>query len=410
MRQNAGMNWKIALSSFFALAVGISSAIDVPASNGSSVPVIGIRNALPGGLELQLKEGDEVRVVPWNSLDIGKIRQQLPAVAAAYEKTLKGETAPVNLGSYAAKPTAPGAAPAMPKVNVQGDPKIVQSKQLRSGENFGGGEVILSVPRGIGKPKAVVVVFWGDPSLGAVYGDPENSNFIDFAQQNSLALLGVSMAHKGGEPTYQEVEKGSGQAILDSLTELAGKLGKPELGTAPLIMLGSPRTSGAFAFNFAQWKPERVLAIITGLGENYVAEPSPEGIKIPTLFFTLPSNFLSVDQEPEFGLEKTWAKFRDRSPPWVYAKFPYDTSGVDDFDFFFAQKFIRVALKRRLSGPEMTEFNPKAGAQMGHRKTLEVVAANVENTVDANYTWLPDLEFAKAWVKYSKGEAEEPAK
>lgn len=413
MRQNIRMNWRIALSAFLALVcAGIVSALDVPAANGSNVPVVGIRNATAAGLELQLKEGDEVRVIPWRQLDMAKIRQQLPEVFAAYEKAAQGQNTPVNLGSFAPKTPAPGANPGgNPNMGrdgaLMGTIAVAHVQALRAGENFSGGEAMLAIPNGVGSPKAVMVVTWRDPANGADFANPRSSRLLPFAQENQLAILGVTLQHKGDEPTYQNVEGGSGQAVLDALTALAGKFNKPQLAEAPLIMLGSPRSSGGFAFNFAQWKPERVAVVVTGHGENYVAEPSPEGIKIPTLFFTIPSGAVFADDEPEFGLEKTWLKFRDRNPPWVYAKFPYDLSGADDADFFFAQRFIDLVLRRRLQGGEMTEFNPNAGAQMGNRETFELVAANPENEKDPNFTWLPDLNFANAWVKYSEGETED---
>lgn len=67
---------------------------------------------------------------------------------------------------------------------------------------------------------------------------------------------------------YVDVSKGSGQAMLDALTELSMQSKHPELANAPLLLWGMS-AGGQFNYEFVAWKPERVVAFVVNKGGIY---------------------------------------------------------------------------------------------------------------------------------------------
>ena len=68
------------------------------------------------------------------------------------------------------------------------------------------------------------------------------SYWQDIALRHNLALLGCHLTDKPHEnmfiEEYCKVDKGSGQALLDALADLAGQSGHSELSYAPLAFWG----------------------------------------------------------------------------------------------------------------------------------------------------------------------------
>src|SRR4029079_11492914 len=85
---------------------------------------------------------------------------------------------------------------------------------------------------------------------------------------------------------YVNVSKGSGQALLDVLGKFASRSQHPELANAPLVFWGMS-AGGQFNYEFAAWKPERVIAFVVNKGGiYYTALTSRATREVPAMLFT----------------------------------------------------------------------------------------------------------------------------
>ncbi len=83
--------------------------------------------------------------------------------------------------------------------------------------------------------------------------------------------------------TYQWQRLWSGQQFDQSLAKLAEKSLHPEVATAPIAMWGLS-AGGQFTYNFACWKPERLVAFGISKGGHNFLDASPATLRLPGLF------------------------------------------------------------------------------------------------------------------------------
>ena len=103
----------------------------------------------------------------------------------------------------------------------------------------------------------------------------------DLARKYRLAL--VSCFFEGDN--YANAADGSGGALREALADFARNASHPEVSTAPLLLYGES-AGGQFNYDFAIWKPERLMAFIVNKGGLYNPEsPNPEAYSVPGLFF-----------------------------------------------------------------------------------------------------------------------------
>ena len=158
----------------------------------------------------------------------------------------------------------------------------------KPGANYDKAEFRLWLPDGAGPVRALVVLVPGS--------NAEGRNMVDdpfwqaFAVKHRLGLLGCHLTDKPHDQSfieeYVDVAKGSGQALLDSIAALGAKAGHPEIATAP-VMLWGMSAGGEFDYEFAVWKPDRVIAFIVNKGNIYYTALAPAATRrIPALLFT----------------------------------------------------------------------------------------------------------------------------
>ncbi|MEM7603254.1 MAG: hypothetical protein AAF357_17815, partial [Verrucomicrobiota bacterium] len=81
-------------------SVLIAEPIEIKGSNGRIIPFDGIREAVPQGLWLRVREGGEEVAVTWSKLDLDALESDHPEIHAAYLKSQSGESTLLELGSY----------------------------------------------------------------------------------------------------------------------------------------------------------------------------------------------------------------------------------------------------------------------------------------------------------------------
>jgi dienelactone hydrolase len=135
--------------------------------------------------------------------------------------------------------------------------------------------------------RAVVVLMPG--SNGDARGMVEDPVWQAFAMKHGLALMGGHITDKPHEQNfieeYANVSQGSGDALLRALKAFASRGNHPELGNAPLLLWGMS-AGGQFNYEFAAWKPERVLAFVVNKGGIYYTALVPRASReVPGMLF-----------------------------------------------------------------------------------------------------------------------------
>lgn len=87
---------------FFGGGLQTEDITTIPTSDGRSIEFIGIRNATPEGLEVQVTKDEAIRTIPWEEIDIAGLRKQMPEKAADFDKAVAGdgEIVPIRVGDY----------------------------------------------------------------------------------------------------------------------------------------------------------------------------------------------------------------------------------------------------------------------------------------------------------------------
>ncbi len=139
-----------------------------------------------------------------------------------------------------------------------------------------------------GPPRATVVLVPGSNCDGRELAD--DPAWQAWAAARGLALLGVWLQDPPDSPepwieAYSRAERGSGECLERAVCELAARLGAGDLGGKPLAIVGSS-AGGQFAYEFACWRPARVLAFVAHKGGVYFTHLAPpEARALPGLFF-----------------------------------------------------------------------------------------------------------------------------
>jgi poly(3-hydroxybutyrate) depolymerase len=158
----------------------------------------------------------------------------------------------------------------------------------KPGANYDKAEFRLWLPDGAGPVRALVVLVPGSNGEGRTMVD--DPFWQAFAVEHRLGLVGCHLTDKPHDQSFIEeyvnVAKGSGQALLDSIATLGATAGHAEIATAPLMLWGMS-AGGEFDYEFAVWRPERVIAFVVNKGNIYYTALAPAATRsIPALLFT----------------------------------------------------------------------------------------------------------------------------
>ena len=182
--------------------------------------------------------------------------------------------------ALAALPGKPAAAQSVATSTVLED-------SVPSGVNFDKAQFRLWLPNTQGAVRGVLVLVPGSNGDGRSMA--EDTVWQAFATRNKLAIVGCRFTDKphdqGFIEEYVNVSKGSGQALLDILGRFAKRAHHPELASAPLLFWGMS-AGGQFDYEFAVWKPERVIAFVVNKGGIYYTALTPRATRaVPALLF-----------------------------------------------------------------------------------------------------------------------------
>lgn len=261
------------------------------------------------------------------------------------------------------------------------------------GANFDKAEFRMWLPPSVPKVRAVLVLVPG--SNGDGRPQAEDAFWQAFATKQRLAIVACRFTDKPHEQSFLEdyvkVSDGSGQALLDAVTALAKASNHPEIATAPFLMWGMS-AGGQVDYEFAAWKPERVLAFVVNKGGVYYSALVPRAARsVPALLFV-------GDKDLEFRVNTINGLFavnRRAGALWAYVVEP-DTAHAVGRSRDLGAMFFEDVLTLRLSGDMPSPIADKSGF-IGDLKaiTFQPVAGAAAPTVPT--AWLPTERIAKAW-------------
>jgi poly(3-hydroxybutyrate) depolymerase len=291
------------------------------------------------------------------------------------------------------------AIPALVAVMVCGSAQIARAQAIEDsippGTNFDKAQFRLWYPKDGGKLRAVLVLVPGSNGDGRAMAD--DSTWQAFASRNKLAIVACRFTDKPHEQgfieNYVNVSQGSGQALLDALTHLAARVQHPEIASAPLLFWGMS-AGGEFNYEFAAWKPERVIAFVVNKGGIYYSALTSRATRqVPALLF-IGGKDLDSRVSTITGL---FAVNRRGGALWALAEEPgagHIVGRSRDMSIIFFDDVLPLRLDE--SSGALKPMVETTG-YIGELKTKRTEA--VADTTPTPYltAWLPTARVARAW-------------
>jgi pimeloyl-ACP methyl ester carboxylesterase len=269
----------------------------------------------------------------------------------------------------------------------------------RGGDNFSLAEFRCYVPPNIGTVNGALVLV--PPFNEDGRGMADQDRWREFAKNYGVAL--VACFFEGDEKRdYSNARRGSGQALLRVLRDLADQSGRREIADANFMIWGV--SSGAqFAATMAMEKPDRVVGFVSIFGFNWVPADGPSR-RIPGLFITA--------RDLDAGAaEKTRKHFRDNrslGATWAY----FETGRADQMGEEleqFAQVYLGTSFILRQKpgsrpGSRLESLNPIDCWVAPHADAtlLPVRAVELPRSGQVESSWCPSKFVAEQWIQMKK--------
>jgi len=277
-------------------------------------------------------------------------------------------------------------------VAQSGTPTIDDS--VPPGANFDKAQFRLWLPPSIGTLRGAVILVPGSNGDGRAMA--QDTVWQAFAAKNKLAIVACRFTDEPHDQRFIEdyvnVSHGSGQALLDILAKFGSQTKHPELANAPLLFWGMS-AGGQFDYEFAAWKPERVVAFVVNKGGIYYTALTPRATReVPALLF-IGGKDLESRVNTITGL---FALNRRGGALWALTEEPSAAHVVGrsrDLSIVFFDEVLAQRLGDGTSLKQLSEKNGFVGDY--HTKTIGPIG----DTKPPAYptSWLPSDRVAKAW-------------
>jgi len=237
----------------------------------------------------------------------------------------------------------------------------------------------------------------------------QDTAWQNLAQRNGLALLGCYFTDS--KHPDQDIERyvragdGSGQALMDILTRFASQSGHVELAGLPLLMWGHS-AGGQFNYEFACWKPERVLGFVVNKGGIYYTAIGPAAVgQVPGLFFTG-----EKDLEYRSDIVKgIFAVNRRFGACWAIAQEPgagHEVGLTKKLTIAWFEDLVQLRLPAMDTGsgasPTIKSLTEDSGF-VGDPKAHQVVPFAQWQKTRYPTAWLPTAGFSEKWLAFVEG-------
>ena len=278
-------------------------------------------------------------------------------------------------------------------------PAGVLDHTVPPGANYDKAEFRFWSPQESGALRGVVVLVPGSNGDGRAMA--EEPFWQEFAARHRVALVACRFTDKPHEQgfieEYANASKGSGRALLDALGAFATRSGRAEVATAPLALWGMS-AGGQFNYEFAAWKPDRVMAFVVNKGGIYYSALVPRAAReVPALLFVGDKD-LAFRTNTIAGL---FAVNRRAGALWALVTEP-DTAHAVGRSRDLGAMFFADVMAIRLASGALTPMDASAGF-LGDltAATIQPAAGAAAPTVPT--AWLPTERLARAWQAVMTG-------
>ena len=264
-----------------------------------------------------------------------------------------------------------------------------------SKDNFDVAEFRLWIPETAESVRAVVVLTHSYNSNGL--GFANSAYWQEFAIKENLAILAVNLKNLDDTAiSYTEAQRGSGQALINSLKLLAEKSGNSYIKDLPFLMRGYS-AGGVFSYSFSGFLPERMLAFanIRGGGLSFTDDTN---IRIPGLLFYGELDAASRNSR----IFQLIAEKRIAGANWALIMEP----GVDHFGELeepenMIQMFFSEVLEKRLEPGSLSIVEiPEDEGWLGDNVRLEAYEFNDYPYDKTKASWLISEAFSENWLDF----------
>jgi dienelactone hydrolase len=201
---------------------------------------------------------------------------------------------------------------------------------------------------------------------------------------------------------YVNVSQGSGQALVDAVSAFARRANRPEIATAPMVLWGMS-AGGQFNYEFAAWKPERVIAYVVNKGGIYYSALVSRATRaVPALLF-VGDRDLAFRTNTIAGL---FAVNRRAGALWALVEEP-DTAHEVARSREMGAMFFDEVIGMRLGPGGLRPVDAKAGF-IGDLTAHTFQAAAGAPTPTVPTAWLPSERIARFWQAVVTGKPFEP--
>jgi poly(3-hydroxybutyrate) depolymerase len=272
------------------------------------------------------------------------------------------------------------------------------------GPNYDKAEFRLWMPPGSASVRGTLVLVPGSNGDGRAMA--EDSVWQAFAAAHRLAIVACRFTDKPHDQNFIEeyvnVSHGSGQALIDALSRFAVRASHPELSGAPLLFWGMS-AGGQFDYEFAAWKPERVIAFVVNKGGiYYTALTSPATRRVPAMLF-VGGKDLEFRTNTIVGL---FAVNRRGGALWALAEEP-DVAHVvgrsRDLSLIFFDDVLPLRLGDGEAGGTALKELDRASGLIGDLKAKTVRPSGNDSAPAFPTAWLPTARVARGWQAMSTG-------
>jgi hypothetical protein len=198
---------------------------------------------------------------------------------------------------------------------------------------------------------------------------------------------------------YCNVKEGSGQALLDAISHFAQESGHPELTNSPLLFWGHS-AGGQFNYEFACWKPERVIAFVVNKGGFYYTALASKGTRdVPGIFYTGEKDMDSR----RFIVKGIFSINRRLGANWTFAEEPgvgHEPKQARQLTGLYFDEIIPLRLRFLSDSTSQIVPIQEHSGLIGDIKTGEFKPYYHIPESDGSTTWLPSAKFAEDWSAF----------
>ena len=262
------------------------------------------------------------------------------------------------------------------------------------GKNFDKAQFELWYPNELKSVTGVIVLMPGSNEDGRPWA---NDPFWQaLATRQHLALVGCYFTDAPHPEMnieyYADVKQGSGQALLDVLSRFAKHTGLAELATAPLLFWGHS-AGGEYNYEFACWKPERVMAFVVNKGGFYYTALAPEATRNVPGLFLIGENDMESRNDIIKGL---FMMNRRVGALWAFGSAPgaqHEIGSTQRLAGNFFSEVLTLKSSGKWPGPGF----------IGDFKAKTITPAPAYKGNQFACSWLATNLFANAWLMYVNG-------